>query len=131
MKKLFILILFCLALEYTNAQEAVYNYEADEKPLIQVLKDLEKASKKRFAYAPDQLRSLKGSVKAKDQSLEEILRSLLSPHRLSFEILEDKFVSVTKASAKFVRMKALDQETGEGLPFAVAEVNGNRRCHPC
>ena len=123
-KKLFIFTLMYLAFGCAYAQDSRYNYEAENKPLIQVLKDLEKTSKIRFAYAPDQLRSLKGSVKATNLSLEEILRSLLSPHKLSFEILEGKFVSVTKASSRFVRMKVIDQETGKGLPFAVAEIKG-------
>ncbi len=99
-------------------QDISVDYQASDRSLVQIFRDLEKAYDLHFAYSTRELRGKKASVNAANQNLGSFLINLLRPHQLKHELVEEKFVSVTSPESVFIRAKAVDQETGESLPFA-------------
>ena len=121
-------ILFLIALSAFSfamkAQTRAITYRVEDKELIRVFKDLEKEYQIHFAYSVDEVKGKKVSIVAENQDLSSLLEALLTAHQLSFEIVEENFISVTKASSVLIRMSAQDNESGESLPFATAKIKG-------
>ncbi len=130
---LFLLILNCLDL---IGQDIRVNYQATDRALIQVLKDLEKDHNVHFAFSPKQLKGKRVTIEAQNQDLDEFLRQMLRPLQLEHTRVETEFISVTTPESVFLRAQIVDGESGESLPFAsvrlkdtyngsVADVDGN------
>ncbi|MDN5202529.1 carboxypeptidase-like regulatory domain-containing protein [Fulvivirgaceae bacterium BMA10] len=106
------------------AQERVITYQSEDKELTHIFKELEKAYNIHFAFAVDEVKGKKVSIHAENQELSSFLTLLLAEHQLSFEIVEENFISVTKASSVLLRMFIRDEETDEALSFATARIKG-------
>ncbi|MDN5213186.1 carboxypeptidase-like regulatory domain-containing protein [Fulvivirgaceae bacterium BMA12] len=107
------------------AQERMITYQSENKDLARVFKELEKAYNIHFAFAVDEVKEKKISIKAENEELSSFLSSLLAGHQLSFEIVEENFIAVSKASSVLLRMFVRDEETGEALSFATARLKGS------
>ena len=105
-------------------QERMISYQAEDKDLSQVFKDLEKTYDLHFAYAVQEIKGKKVSIDVKDQTLSSFLTSLLTDEKLAFEIVEGDFVSVTRSNSILVRMSVKDHESDEELSFATARIKG-------
>ncbi|MEM7298839.1 MAG: carboxypeptidase-like regulatory domain-containing protein [Bacteroidota bacterium] len=124
MIRISLLFLFSLIGTYLMAQERKITYSANDKNLSVVFKELEKAYDIHFAFAVDDVKDKKVSIEAEAQDLSSFLNKLLTEYQLSFEIVDDNFISVTKAASILIRMSVNDAETQEALPFATARIAG-------
>ncbi|MEO1054926.1 MAG: TonB-dependent receptor [Bacteroidota bacterium] len=124
MLKSFLGISFLLISTTLFGQEISISYVANEKPLNQVLKDLEKEYDLHFAFSPQELKGKRTSVSAQNQPLTDFLTAVLQPHALKYELVEAKFIAVIKPQSAFVSVKVVDAETGQALPFATVRRKG-------
>lgn len=116
-------LLLSLTVTALCAQRSI-TYTAADRTLTQVLKELEKSYGIHFAFAVDEVKDKKVSIDVEDETLESFLKDLFAQHQLSFEIVEEDFIAVTKASSMLLRLSLQDAETGEPLSFATARIKG-------
>ncbi|MEL6560381.1 MAG: carboxypeptidase-like regulatory domain-containing protein [Bacteroidota bacterium] len=126
-KRLIVLILFAIMACMAQAQEPVVNYQAANKSVVRILKELEDKYDFHFAFNQQQLKNIKCTVEANNQPLTQFLSGLLTGNQLSFEILENQFILIKKAESKYLRFHISDQESGEALPFAIAKIKGTHK----
>ena len=105
-----------------QSQEIFISYQADDKPLNQVFRDLEKVHDIYFAFSPGQIKGKKATIDAQQVEINTFLQQLLRPHKLQFELFEEKFISVKTPESVYLRAQVFDGETGETLPFATARL---------
>ncbi len=105
-----------------QSQEIFISYQADDKPLNQVFRDLEKVHDIYFAFSPGQIKGKKATIDAQQMEINAFLQQLLNPHKLQFELFEEKFISVKTPESVYLRAQVFDGETGETLPFATARL---------
>ena len=116
-KYLLLILLISLSCDLLG-QDISVSYEASDKPLTQIFRDLEKQYNLHFAYSTRQLKGKRASVKAIGQNLSDFLKAVLKPHQLQHELVDEEFVSVKSPESVYIRAQVVDSETGESLPFA-------------
>lgn len=115
----------CLLLGLTTplqSQEIFVSYEAADKPLSRIFKDLEKHYDVYFAFSPGQIKSKKASIQADSLEISDFLDRILKPHKLIYELYEEKYISVKTPESVYLRARVFDGETGQTLPFATARL---------
>jgi len=105
-----------------QSQEVFVSYEAADKPLSQIFKDLEKNYDVYFAFSPGQIKGKKVSIQADSVEINIFLAQVLKPHKLVYELFEEKFISVKTPESVYLRAQVFDGETGQTLPFATARL---------
>lgn len=105
-----------------RSQEIFISYEASDKPISQIFRDLEKDYDIYFAFSPGQIKGKKTSIKADSVEINAFLRQMLRPLKLVFDLVEEKFISVKTPESVYLRAQVFDGETGQTLPFATARL---------
>lgn len=105
-----------------RSQEIQITYTANDKPLSQVFRDLERDYEIYFAFSPTQVKGKKVTIQATGKDLQGFLAELLRPLKLVHELIEKKFISVKTPKSVYFRAQIFDGETGETLPFATARL---------
>ena len=105
-----------------QSQEIFVSYEAADKPLSRIFKDLEKHYDVYFAFSPGQIKSKKASIRADSLEISDFLDRILKPHKLIYELYEEKYISVKTPESVYLRARVFDGETGQTLPFATARL---------
>ncbi|MCE7992185.1 MAG: TonB-dependent receptor [Roseivirga sp.] len=121
-KKTVVLLLFLGLTNQLCSQEIQITYTANDKPLSQVFRDLERDYDVYFAFSPAQIKGKKASIQAANKDLTDFLAELLRPLKLVHELIEKKFISVKTPESVYLRAQVFDGETGETLPFATARL---------
>ncbi|MEO0552816.1 MAG: TonB-dependent receptor [Bacteroidota bacterium] len=116
--------LFVLLSNLTYGQGLLINYSVQDKPLSQALNDLEKEYDLYFAFSRKELQGLPVTINAKNTPIDEFFKELLNDHQLSFERIEEKFISIKKPESVFIRARVFDAITAESLPFATLKIKG-------
>ena len=122
-KYLSVLLFTCICASL-NAQILSVSYQANDKSLVQIFKDLEKTYDLHFAYSTQQLRGKKSSISIQNVSLSKLLEAILKPHQLKHELVNEKFVSVARPESVFLRAQVVDGGSNESLPFATMRLKG-------
>ncbi|OEK04561.1 carboxypeptidase-like regulatory domain-containing protein [Roseivirga misakiensis] len=92
------------------------------KPLKQVLNQLEKEFSVYFSFNPEELKSKRVSTTGEHTDLESILTELLDTTDLTFEQVNGKFYVIKTPEAKYVHLSILDSENGTPLPYATVRL---------
>lgn len=123
LKILTVLICAVTAGFFTSATaQAQINFQ--EKPLLQIIKELESNTDYRFLYREAQLTGIHLSFTAGKQDFPDSLRTHLLPHNISVEAdtIRKQIVLFSKLNSnpKNIRIngQVVDAQTGERLPFA-------------
>ncbi len=124
-KKTVVLLLLLGLANQLRSQNIQITYTANDKPLSQVFKDLEKDYDIYFAFSPTQIKGKKASIQATNRELKDFLEELLRPLKLVHELIEQKFISVKTPESVYLRAQVFDGETGETLPFATARLKNS------
>jgi hypothetical protein len=112
----FLLPLFLL-LSFSAAGQK-FSYSAKNKPLKQVLQELEKQNDLHFSFNPDQIKAQANiTIEVNNADIETILGQILASTNLSFELINEKFIVIKKMDARYIQLIVQDGKTGEGLPF--------------
>ncbi|MBN2636873.1 MAG: TonB-dependent receptor [Prolixibacteraceae bacterium] len=75
------------------SQATKFSLKADEKPIVDVLKDIEETSKFRFFYIREQVDvERQVSINTKEATVEEILDDIFSGEGISYEVLDDNLI---------------------------------------
>ncbi|HEX3007922.1 MAG TPA: carboxypeptidase-like regulatory domain-containing protein, partial [Bacteroidales bacterium] len=112
----------------TYSQEAKFNISAQDKTMLEVLRMIEKQSDYRFFFSDNyqELFSIV-SLDARNESLTEVLRNLLSDKAISYKLLENNIIVIAPSKAlqqKKVSGTITDSETGEPLPGVNITIEG-------
>ncbi|WP_305983521.1 TonB-dependent receptor [Roseivirga thermotolerans] len=99
----------------------------EQRPLKQVLAQLESTYGVYFSYNPAEIKGLTTSLPDSTLSTEKALRQLLQDLPLSFERVKDKFYVIKKANSRFVELQIEDSETGVPLPFSTVRLKGTSK----
>lgn len=109
------------------AQERIVNYRAQDKELSQVFKELEKEYGVHFAYSVEEVKRKRVNIEVERLELSSFLDSLLTRHQLTYEIISNDFISVTRPTSIFLRLSLQDVESAEQLAFATARIKGTTK----
>lgn len=102
------------------------SYSAKNKSLKQVLQDLEKLNDLHFSFNPSQIKAQANiSVEIENVDITTFLTTILTNTNLSFEVINDNFVVIKKAEARYLQLIIQDGKTGDGLPFANLRLNNS------
>ncbi len=124
-RKTVVLLLLLGLANQLRSQEIQITYTANDKPLSQVFKDLERDYDVYFAFSPAQIKGKKATITANNRDLKDFLEELLRPLKLVHELIEKKFISVKTPQSVYLRAQVFDGETGETLPFATARLKNS------
>ncbi|GAB5524601.1 MAG: hypothetical protein Roseis2KO_24730 [Roseivirga sp.] len=124
-RKTVVLLLLLGLANQLRSQEIQITYTANDKPLSQVFKDLERDYDVYFAFSPPQIKGKKATITANNRDLKDFLEELLRPLKLVHELIEEKFISVKTPESVYLRAQVFDGETGETLPFATARLKNS------
>jgi len=123
--RLLLLLTLCFTTHLLFGQDKKVSYQANDKPLVEVLDELEALFDVRFSYSVDELADQQVSIELVEVSLNEILDELFKDTKISYEQLEGRFISVTSQSSKLtLRLRLVDANTKAPLPFYTARVKG-------
>lgn len=117
MKQLALVLVFLLKTTFVCAQ--LVDFQCDEKPLVEVLQQLEQKQEIHFSYALSELEGIEVSFDAKTLNQRALLDSLLHGFGLHAEEKSPDFFLITEYSplqSYFLRI--VDANTLEPLPFA-------------
>ncbi|MEM9052124.1 MAG: carboxypeptidase-like regulatory domain-containing protein, partial [Bacteroidota bacterium] len=122
----FFLILTCVfSAQLLFSQEKKISFSADDKAIIDILDELEKEFEVRFSYSVDELSDERVTIDLKDASLSEILEEVFRGKTFSFEKVDNRFVTITSTAQSLkLRLRLVDANTKELLPFSTARVKG-------
>ena len=118
----------CLIMVCTSqlwAQDIQVSYKAEDKLLNQVFRDLEEQYDIYFAFSPGQLKGKRVTIEVENLGFRDFLSQLLRPHKLTFQLVEEKYISVKTPESVYLRAQVFDGETGETLPFATARLKNS------
>lgn len=124
-RKTVVLLLLLGLANQLRSQEIQITYSANDKPLSQVFKDLERDYDVFFAFSPAQVKGKKATITANNRDLKDFLEELLRPLKLVHELIEKKFISVKTPESVYLRAQVFDGETGQTLPFATARLKNS------
>ena len=101
-------------------------YQAEEKSLSAIFKDLEDTYGLHFAYSVKEVGDKQVSIDLENQPLSVFLDTLLRRHQLTYEMFSGGFISITAPSKLFIEFQLQDEESGEPLPFGTARIQGTQ-----
>jgi len=117
MKQLTLVLLFLLKVVAVWAQ--LIDFQCEEKPLVQVLQQVEQEQEIHFSYALSELEGIEVGFSAQALSQRAFLDSLLHGSGLHAEEKSPGFFLITEyAPLDFYYLKIVDASTQEPLPFA-------------
>lgn len=99
-------------------------YAADSLALSMVLAELEQKYQLYFSYGVDQITSTLITIDVHETAIDSFLITLLHPHYLEFEQVENRFYSISSMETSRIRVSLKDAENREGLSFATARLTG-------
>lgn len=101
------------------------------------LEKIENVTKVKFMYNPQIFTNQKASYKFQDESLSEVLSKILTPHKVTYEVVQDRIIlrreqapveeNAIKTSPKRNVTGSVKDETGAGLPGVSVLVKGTQR----
>lgn len=104
-----------------------------------VLDKLETMTKVKFMYNPQIFGTQKSSFKFQDEALAEVLEKILSPHKVTYEVVQNRIILKrvltqpetapvkTKEAPKRAITGKVSDETGTGLPGVSVVLKGTQR----
>lgn len=119
--------LIILLLPFSIFAQTNISFQANNKPLIEVFKQLEKEYELYFAYSTEQISEIEVSIDADNETLDSFLKRLLEPVGFSYELLEGKFVAIKSGASVVINLQLIDQESSEPLSFALAQIKGTQK----
>ncbi|HAA21068.1 MAG TPA: hypothetical protein DCP28_20765, partial [Cytophagales bacterium] len=118
-------LLFIFISRLTFAQSITYSTE--EKPVTEIIADLESQYDLHFSYAPKYLRGKTASLAVTDEPLASVLINLLGQIQLTYRELEGGYITIIPHESIPVQLQLVDRETGQSLPFATVRIAGSQR----
>lgn len=118
------LLFLLFSLQWATAQQITY--QTDSKPLIEILEDLSEEGDVYFSYPSELLADLSASLSVSDQSIEQVLFTLLDPFDLQAKRSRGNYF-IIRAAYRSVTLIIQDAETGEPLPYSVVRSLESRR----
>ncbi len=103
------------------SQATKFNLSAQNKQIVEILKEIEESSDFRFIYIREQVdveRSV--SLNTQNATVEEILKNIFSGQGISFEVMEDNLILLSPE----VRKKALASEQQKSVTGKVTDTFG-------
>nr|MBZ1359317.1 SusC/RagA family TonB-linked outer membrane protein [Dyadobacter fermentans] len=101
------------------------------------LEKIENVTKVKFMYNPQIFNNQKASYKFQDESLSEVLSKILTPHKVTYEVVQDRIIlrreqapieeNASKTAPKRNVTGNVKDETGVGLPGVSVLVKGTQR----
>jgi TonB-dependent SusC/RagA subfamily outer membrane receptor len=102
------------------------------------LERIENTTKVKFMYNPQIFNNQKYTFKFQEEALSEVLGKILAPHKVTYEVVQDKIIlkretsaSETGSSSKDAPKRAVSgvvtDETGQGLPGVSVLIKGSQR----
>ncbi|MFY0594639.1 carboxypeptidase-like regulatory domain-containing protein [Roseivirga sp.] len=119
-----IFCLFLLILPLLSLGQSAQGFRVSNKPLKQVLNDLEKQFPVYFSFNPNELKTKRVSADGSNNDLESILSEVLAETDLVFEKIKGKFYVIKTPEAKFIHLSILDEENNAPLPYATIRLQG-------
>jgi len=95
-----------------------------DRPLKQVLNELEKEFNIYFSYNPEEVRNQRVNYNKSQSNFEILLEDVLDETELVFERVNDQFYVVKRASSRFINLDIIDSESNTPLPFAAVRLKG-------
>jgi len=92
----FRLVAFLLLLYFTSFSQELITITYDEKPLTEVLKDIEKKYNVKFSFNTELIESQKFSLSLTKVSLDNLLQSITEQIPLEFNKVTDRYYTITK-----------------------------------
>lgn len=118
-------LLLCLLILPTIVQaQTGDNYQVSNRPLKQVLNDLEKQYSIYFSYNPDELKNQRITIAANNTGLAELLTQIIDQTSLELEQIKDQFYVVKRPASKYLDLRVVDNETSIPLPYATLRIQG-------
>lgn len=116
-------LLFLWSFCFVSAQSSTINLEAEERPLEEVIAQLEQENGFLFSFKTEDIQNIQVNIRAKEMDLNTFLTRVFSQNGLEFEIIEGNYIILKKAVEKEKILPLLsaiivDSLTGEGLSFA-------------
>ncbi|MEL6534076.1 MAG: TonB-dependent receptor [Bacteroidota bacterium] len=102
-------------------------YTAEEKPVTEIIADLEAKYDLHFSYAPKYLRGKTASLSVTDEPLTAVLVNLLGQVQLTYRELEGGYITIVPHESIPVQLRIVDEESGLGLPFATVRIGGTHQ----
>lgn len=99
-------------------------YKAENKPLKQVLNDLEKRFQVYFSFNPDEIKSKRVTACGDNTSLAAILDEILQLTPLIFEQIKGEFYVIKEPESRYLHLIISDGENDSPLPYATIRLQG-------
>lgn len=136
MKLTYFLVLLMLMQVSVNvrAQTIKFNVRAENKPIVEILQEIEESSKYRFFYIREQVNvEAHISIKVNNTSIEEILKELFKDQGVKFQIMEDFLILLSPGHIQYEKATLGDFQHSlsgfvsneSGLPLAGVSVRLN------
>lgn len=116
---LYLLLLLSLPLDIQA--QTTYALTNNPNTLKAALSQLEKEYGIYFSYDPSQIKGITTPELTNQPDLQSTLRLLLLNTNLTFQKIDEQFYVVKRANSKFIKLKVMDSETNEALPFATVK----------
>ncbi len=125
MKLTILLLLACLmqvsASVYSQATR--FNFRAENKQIVEVLKEIEETSNFRFFYQREQVDvERRVSVKATDATVENILDELFEGYGINYRVLQDNLILLTPGKEAF--NETVNSQQGKSITGKVTDEKG-------
>ncbi len=121
------------------SQATKFNFKAEKRQIVEVLREIEESSNFRFFYIREQVNvEREVSIKAKDATVEEILDEIFSGEGISYKVMEDHLIllspektplelnSVSAQQQNNISGKVTD-DSGQPLPGVTIVVKGTTK----
>lgn len=120
MKKIIFSILLVIS-TIVFGQDVSYSVEINNRPLIEVLKEIEKKYNLFFSYKIKDVKNVNINLQTRATSINNLLKQLLSSTNLQFEIVDSNFVVVKQKSSfekNTIAGTVFDYQNKTPLPYA-------------
>lgn len=122
-RRLFPFLLFLFWSQSSFAQDI--SYQGTNKSITHILGQIEKQHGFYFGYSIAELKGLKTSIDVEKVTIDSFLDLLLSETELVYEVLENNFIAIHKASSVFISATLRDEENNDPLAFATVRLKGS------
>ncbi|OUR92346.1 hypothetical protein A9Q87_07645 [Flavobacteriales bacterium 34_180_T64] len=106
--KLIISFIIMLPLVVFSQEETTFYFEYNDEPVKEVLVSLEKAFDVRFSYQNSYVEQQQITISRGAYSLKTILDSIALQTNLRFEIVDERYIIITKGKVAFSNVQLLD-----------------------
>ena len=106
--KLIISFIIMLPLVAFSQEEATFSYECNNEPIREVLMAIEKAFEVRFSYQNSYVEEKQFTIVNGNYSLKEVLDAIALQTNLQFEIVDSRYIIVTKNNPIIAKIQLLD-----------------------